>query len=203
MAEIVRQVGRIDILILNAGDTHKPAPPTQLPEEDVNWMFRLNTVAPFALAKAVLSQPSGAEGVTIINVSAGAAYMRPPVLSAYGSSKAAFVQMIADFAASSKGVRAFSIHPGSFYTKSVSRVLSEDAVSWEDSEYYLDSGGSYSALTIPAVNLPAHFSVWLCSREADFLNGRFVWPQWDVDELLAEKERIEKDPNMLKLGLIM
>lgn len=25
------------------------------------------------------------------------------------------------------------------------------------------------------IRLPGHFAVWLASREADFLHGRFVW----------------------------
>lgn len=39
--------------------------------------------------------------------------------------------------------------------------------------------------------LPAHFAVWLCSEEAKFLRGRFVWCNWDVEELKAMKAEIE------------
>lgn len=35
-------------------------------------------------------------------------------------------------------------------------------------------------------DLPGHFLVWLASPEASFLNGKFVWANWDVEEL---KER--------------
>jgi hypothetical protein len=30
--------------------------------------------------------------------------------------------------------------------------------------------------------------VWLVSSEADFLKGRFVWSNWDIDELLEKKD---------------
>lgn len=53
------------------------------------------------------------------------------------------------------------------------------------------------------MDLPAHFAVWLCSPEADFLKGRFFWAHWDVDELMAKKELIEKDASLLTLGLTM
>ena len=37
--------------------------------------------------------------------------------------------------------------------------------------------------------LPGQFYVWLASQEAKFLRGKFVWVNWDVDEL---KERAEE-----------
>lgn len=42
------------------------------------------------------------------------------------------------------------------------------------------------------VQLPAHFTVWLASPEAAFLNGRSVWANWDVDELKAKAEAIQQ-----------
>ena len=50
-------------------------------------------------------------------------------------------------------------------------------------------------------SLPANFNVWLASPEARFLNGRFVWANWDVDELKVRKEEIEGS-NLLEMGLI-
>ena len=39
--------------------------------------------------------------------------------------------------------------------------------------------------------LAGHAAVWLCSEEAKFLRGKFVWCNWDVDEMKAKKEEIE------------
>ena len=33
--------------------------------------------------------------------------------------------------------------------------------------------------------------VWLASHEAAFLNGKFVWVNWDAEELIARKSEIE------------
>ena len=52
-----------------------------------------------------------------------------------------------------------------------------------------------------AVSLPADFMVWLASSEAAFLKGRYVWANWDVEEMLARKEEIEADPNLLTMTL--
>ena len=38
------------------------------------------------------------------------------------------------------------------------------------------------------VKLPADFTVWLASKEAEFLRGRFVSCNWDVDELKTRAE---------------
>ena len=41
--------------------------------------------------------------------------------------------------------------------------------------------------------LLVHFMMWLTQPEAQFLNGRFVWANWDVEELKARgaRDRIE------------
>jgi hypothetical protein len=48
-------------------------------------------------------------------------------------------------------------------------------------------------------NLPASFCVWAATKQAAFLHGRFVWANWDVEELAAMKEIAE--PGFLKMGL--
>ena len=42
-----------------------------------------------------------------------------------------------------------------------------------------------------AVELSGDFAVWLASQEAAFLNGRYVWANWDVDELKAKAGEIQ------------
>ena len=44
-------------------------------------------------------------------------------------------------------------------------------------------------------------AVWLTTKEAYFLNGRFVSVNWSVDELVARKEDIIKS-NDLKMVLL-
>lgn len=53
-----------------------------------------------------------------------------------------------------------------------------------------------------AVKLPGDFAVWLASSEADFLNGRYVWAAWDVDEMIAMEEKVASDPSLLTMALI-
>lgn len=63
--------------------------------------------------------------------------------------------------------------------------MAKEAFAWED------------------VELPADFAVWLAGPQSDFLQGKYLWAEWDVDELIALKESLEKDPNLLKIGLVL
>jgi len=56
-------------------------------------------------------------------------------------------------------------------------------------------------IDVNAVSLPADFILWLASPEAAFLKGRYVWANWDVEEMLAKKEEIEADPKLLTMML--
>ena len=51
------------------------------------------------------------------------------------------------------------------------------------------------------VSLPAGFNVWLASPEARFLNGKFLWTNWDVDELKAQAKELEAS-SRLSIGLV-
>lgn len=49
-------------------------------------------------------------------------------------------------------------------------------------------------------DLPGNFLVWVTSPEGEFLKGKFVWVNWDVDELKARTEEL-KDHKKLVTGL--
>jgi hypothetical protein len=57
-------------------------------------------------------------------------------------------------------------------------------------------------ISVLTEKLPGDFAVWLAGPEADFLTGRFVWAQWDVDELIGMKEKVAQDPSLLTIGLV-
>jgi hypothetical protein len=53
------------------------------------------------------------------------------------------------------------------------------------------------------VRLPGDFAVWLASPEASFLAGKFVWAQWDVDELLTLKARLAGNSALLTTTVVV
>ena len=40
------------------------------------------------------------------------------------------------------------------------------------------------------MDLPAHFLVWLASEEAKFLKSKFVWANWDAQDLIKRAKEI-------------
>ncbi|KAG4420343.1 hypothetical protein IFR04_006549 [Cadophora malorum] len=48
--------------------------------------------------------------------------------------------------------------------------------------------------------LCGHFAVWLASSEAAFLKTKFVWANWDVEEVKARADEI-KSSNLLRVAL--
>lgn len=53
------------------------------------------------------------------------------------------------------------------------------------------------------MTLPAHYAVWLCSPEADFLKGRYTWAHWDVEEMKEKREEILRGSEELKVGVVV
>ena len=57
---------------------------------------------------------------------------------------------------------------------------------------------------IPSLeNLPGQLAVWAASPEARFLHGRFIWAEWDVEDLASGdvRKKIDEDPWYLKVGI--
>jgi hypothetical protein len=46
-------------------------------------------------------------------------------------------------------------------------------------------------LIVWPVELPGQFCVWLASPEAKFLNRKFVWANWDVEEMMERADEIK------------
>nr|A0A4V1DXC3.1 RecName: Full=Short chain dehydrogenase/reductase dmxR3; Short=SDR dmxR3; AltName: Full=Dimeric xanthone biosynthesis cluster protein R3 [Cryptosporiopsis sp. 8999]QCL09094.1 DmxR3 [Cryptosporiopsis sp. 8999] len=188
MTDILQQLSTVDVLVMCAAIVHNRAPATKLSTEDVQTSFDTNVLATFNLTKAYLATPMPASGSkTVINVSSAAAQVSHTRRAAYGASKAAAAQLLQCFATErdSEAVRIFSFHPGAFYTPAVAEHFSRDEIQWDD------------------VELPAHFARWLAGPESGFLNGRYLWAHWDVDELIALKDRLAKDPAFLTIGLVL
>lgn len=53
---------------------------------------------------------------------------------------------------------------------------------------------------IETASLPASVCVWASTPAASFLHGRFIWSNWDVEEL-AQRETELHEPGYLRIGL--
>jgi hypothetical protein len=53
---------------------------------------------------------------------------------------------------------------------------------------------------ISSADLPGSFIVWLTSPEAKFLRGKYLWCNWDVEELKSRHEELQK-PDQLTITM--
>lgn len=65
----------------------------------------------------------------------------------------------------------------------------------------MELGENAVVLTVCVVSLSAGFNVWVASPEARFLKGKFLWANWDVDELKARAKELEEG-TQLSMGLV-
>ena len=193
---IVKELGSIDTVVLSGVATsHQNKPTIAASLADMQECFSTNVVGAFNLVQAFLSLPAPKQGHgrTVVNVASLAATCTIPQNICYGPSKAAVSQLMQHYALAQNmdtlgagDVRFFSIHPGVIRTPATDfyQIPANAVTEWED------------------VNLPADFITWLSSDEAVFLSGRFVNANWDVDELLELKEKLQRDPKFLTINLV-
>jgi len=117
----------LDLLVNNAS-VLGPSPQPQLadyPVEVLEHVYRVNVVAPLALAQLVI--PRLDEGGRILNVTSDAAVEPYPGWGGYGSSKAALEQLTAILAAEHPALRIYAVDPGDMRTR-----MHQDAFPGED-----------------------------------------------------------------------
>ncbi len=115
---VVHAAGQeIDVLVNNAsalGPSPQPAL-AQYPLEVLERVYRVNVLAPLALAQLVL--PRVPDGGAIVNVTSDAAVEPYEGWGGYGSSKAALEQLSAILAAEQPSVRVYAVDPGDMRTR--------------------------------------------------------------------------------------
>ncbi|KAH6613061.1 hypothetical protein C7974DRAFT_322247 [Boeremia exigua] len=175
-------LGKIHIVIGNAGYLPDMKPIAQADTEEWFKGMTINVKGTLNLAKAFLHH--AAESPTFVHVSTGGCHIDPmPANSAYAVSKLAAARLMEYLAFENPQLRVHNIHPG---------VVKTDMYS-KSSEGGMD-------FQFDDIELPASFAVWIVSPEAEFLKGKFVWSNWDIEELKAKKEHLQSS-NDLTLGL--
>ncbi|KAF3760308.1 NAD(P)-binding protein [Cryphonectria parasitica EP155] len=187
----------IDVLIANAGYLHDVAPVSALsgdPSVDsastADWWqaFEVNVKGIYLQARLflTLARPGG----VFVNVSAGAAHLIPAMgeFSGYAGSKIGAARVVEALQVENQGFNFFSLCPG---------VVRSEMLTKSGLEPLCEAG----SLPVDDADLPAHFLVWLSSPEAGFLKGKFLWTNWDVDELKSREEKL-LDAGQLVTGLI-
>ena len=194
------EFGPIDVLVANAGYA---SPVARVVDADLGdyWRnFDVNVRSNLIVAQAFLQV--AAPNASLINISSGAAHLAYHAgFSGYVASKLAIWRVMDFVQLENPGVKVFNLQPGRVETD-MSRKVNvpgrDDVGKLCHTLLNPNQGfGPFNSMrvitdTLTSLGLPSAFCVWLASGEADFLKGRMVWPNWDVDELKGRAEEIQE-----------
>ncbi|EXJ89797.1 hypothetical protein A1O3_02864 [Capronia epimyces CBS 606.96] len=175
--------GKIDVVVSNAAVVGTQDPVREVDADKFLDGVQKNLSGALLVAQAFLRY--AAPGAVAINVSSSVAHVDfTPSFASYGVAKMAVIRLWDSVAFANPDLSVFHIQPG---------VV--------DTDMNKEAGGVAAVGFSDHVSLPASFNVWLASPEARFLKGRFLWTNWDVDELKAQAKEIEAGTRF-KIGLV-
>ncbi|KAL6305500.1 putative oxidoreductase [Sparassis latifolia] len=190
--EAARQVeetfGRLDAIVNNAGymETSKPMAESDPYDWWKVWEVNIRGVYNMSHAFIPLLIECGGDKL-IVNMSSGMAHLIWAGSSAYQTTKFALLRItesiMADYG--TQGVLAFALHPCITPTELNAKWAPE-----------------VRKMCIDTPELGAHTVVWLMRARRDWLGGRYISANWDVDELLAKRQEIV-DGDKLKMRMVL
>ena len=170
----VAQLGRIDLLVNNAGISGPVGP---LQDNDIaQWIdtININLIGTFLVCRAVIPAMQAQGGGKIINLSGAGAANAWSNMSAYCASKAAVVRLTEGLAQELAGhnITVNALGPGSVHTSMWDKMTADAAQAGASFIHELGlrvtSGGGAS------IDECAELAVWLASQESAGLTGRLI-----------------------------
>jgi len=112
----IEQLGRLDVVVNNAGEQHYDKDIREISEEQLKRTFQTNIFGMFFLTQAAL--PHLKKGSTIINCTSETTYKGSPGLLDYSSTKGAILGFTRSLAKNliEKGIRVNGVAPGPIWT---------------------------------------------------------------------------------------
>ncbi|KAH8651261.1 hypothetical protein BX600DRAFT_554132 [Xylariales sp. PMI_506] len=182
----------IDVLVWNAVHYPELKPILEQGSERLWKDFEGNVHAPLFFVERFYKQPNHDSQKYCVYVATRDIHQwdSAPMMPGYQLTKNAFACTLQQIAAGipADKMQTISFHPSVIFTEAGAGMgFTKETFPWPTSDE----------------NLPGQFGVWAASQEASFLHGRFVWCNWDVDELSSGdiRKRIDSDPWYLKVGV--
>ncbi|MCE4566603.1 SDR family NAD(P)-dependent oxidoreductase [Maribellus sp. CM-23] len=118
VASVYEKLGTIDILVNCAGANTAKANVADIQTSDLEWMIKVNMVAPFIFMKEVYQRVQNQESALFINILSTVCNFSNEGIGAYTASKAGFDALLKVFRKEvrQKNVRVCSIYPGGVNT---------------------------------------------------------------------------------------
>ncbi|KAF2221805.1 hypothetical protein BDZ85DRAFT_264426 [Elsinoe ampelina] len=183
------QFGRLDILVNNAGYLESFARVAESDPEEWWKTMGVNLQGPYLLSRAflpLLLKTDGGRGrKTIFNTSSVGALIKRPGASAYQTSKFALLRLseFLDVEYGDQGVLCVAFHPGGVMTD-LAKVMPPET----------------HHLLQDKVELAGDTVAWLSKERMEWLAGRYLSVNWDMEELEKEKKRVVEG-DLLKMKL--
>ncbi|MBX3378921.1 MAG: SDR family oxidoreductase [Phycisphaeraceae bacterium] len=129
VADAAARLGRIDVLINNAGWTLLK-PISEYAASEIEEIFRLNAIGPCVAIARALPHMVAAGGGCIVNVASMAVVNPFPGLFAYAAAKASLTLMVKSVVNEEgrRGVRAFAVAPGAVETPLLRSMFAENTL---------------------------------------------------------------------------
>ena len=168
VAKVVKQFGRIDILVNNAAVHYEQKKLEDITSEQLLKTFATNIFSYFWITQAAL--PSMPEGACIINTASVTAYRGSPALIDYASTKGAIVSFTRSLASNlvKRKIRVNGVAPGPVWTPLIASTFKPEKVSNFGSDVPMERAGE------PAEIAPAY--LFLASNDGAYLTGQFIHP---------------------------
>ena len=184
VAEVVRELGPIDLLVNNAGIAGWDVEPAWEAKPEDWWrVFETNVLGPYLVSRAVIPGMIERGRGRIVNTGSGSGYLPGQATTAYGGSKAALYRFGEGLALELEehGIPVFTISPGLVETDMTSRFPRD--LPWTPPE------------------LAPQLVRVLASGRADKLSGRYIHAEHDdIEDLIRRAEEIaENDLNAIRL----
>lgn len=169
VATTLRQYGRIDVLVNNAG-IFKSSDFLEITEADFDAVLRVNLKGSFLVGQAVAREMARAGKGAIVNMSSVNAVLTIPSIASYNVSKGGINQLtrVMALALADRGVRVNAVAPGTIATELAAKAV----LTSEDAKQRIMSRTPMKRLGDPSEVADA--VAWLASDASSYVTGEIV-----------------------------